>query len=1016
MQHGKVLVAVLGLAGLLILSRPDGGAEERSHPPPRRIDDITAILDRQEGDWPEIAREAFALAGQAPPATDDPDALARFYFRRGQAAVEIGRARQARDDLTRAARFVATNGRGSELDLRILSLLWNEEFLSGNQWRAIETLNLAISRAGHDRRWLALFYGALARVHAAALDLGAAEGALGQASNLREQLRPVERARVDANLAIAHAAILEVKNRFAEAVDVYGRVLAILSTDPALSKFSEIFVARRARALVGDGRLLEAEVEARRAVLGALRKYGRDSPRTASVVRCLAQVLFEQGRYSEAEALTRTTLEIFARAGGSAQSSVTIAEPRRRLVAALVAQERWTEALAEYDAFRQSLNDEALFGSLAATPDLILALIKGARFDAAAEALRSLDARLPGSRGSAEFHALVGMLHAARGNRVEAVRELPASAPFLLGASSGIADELSTKTHDERRRAVIVESYIDLLADIRGTSLERDARLDATEEALKLADVVRSRPVQRALDAAAARNAARTPALAEIIREDQDAKHEIDARYRRLTLLLGRPAANPVPDGVAVLEAEIEALHRKRQALTQRIETSFPAYAQLVTPRPVTVAEARSALDPDEALISIYTSGQRTFLWAVRQGGETTFAVVPLGGPALAELVRRVRKAVDPEVTSLDEIPEFDLAAAHELYARLLEPVKSAWAGARHLLIVAHGPIVGVPFGVLPTRPSSLASDPDLRFSRYRAVPWLARTHSTTVLPSVSSLVTLRKLAPGGSHRRAFVGFGDPLFSRAQADAERARATAKVMTTGSLAITLRSSRKAARLSSASLALLPRLPETAEEIEGMARAMRADPERDIFLRERASEHAVQTTDLSRYRVIAFATHGLSPGEIDGLVEPALALSAPDVAGGVGDGLLTVEKILGLRLDADWIVLSACNTASGHGAGAEAISGLGRAFFYAGARALLVSNWPVETTSARVLVTELFHQQSKKHLTRAEALRRAMLSMIDGPAPNGARFSYAHPIFWAPFTIIGDGGRSRQAIGR
>ncbi len=141
--------------------------------------------------------------------------------------------------------------------------------------------------------------------------------------------------------------------------------------------------------------------------------------------------------------------------------------------------------------------------------------------------------------------------------------------------------------------------------------------------------------------------------------------------------------------------------------------------------------------------------------------------------------------------------------------------------------------------------------------------------------------------------------------------------------------------------------------------------------------------------------------------------------PDVAGVDGHGLLTMGEIMGLKLDADWVVLSACNTGSGQGAGAEAVSGLGRAFFYAGTRALLVSNWPVETTSAKVLTTDLFRRQAKEaSLTRAEALQRAMLALIDeggyvDPQTGKMVFSYAHPIFWAPFSLIGDGGGGKPA---
>ena len=119
---------------------------------------------------------------------------------------------------------------------------------------------------------------------------------------------------------------------------------------------------------------------------------------------------------------------------------------------------------------------------------------------------------------------------------------------------------------------------------------------------------------------------------------------------------------------------------------------------------------------------------------------------------------------------------------------------------------------------------------------------------------------------------------------------------------------------------------------------MANALDVDPAKALYLGRDANEQNVETMDLSHYRIVAFATHGLVPGDLDGLTQPALALTAPDVAGVKGDGLLTMEKILALKLDADWVVLSACNTAAGAGAGAEAASGLGSAFFYAGTRAL------------------------------------------------------------------------------
>jgi CHAT domain-containing protein len=327
--------------------------------------------------------------------------------------------------------------------------------------------------------------------------------------------------------------------------------------------------------------------------------------------------------------------------------------------------------------------------------------------------------------------------------------------------------------------------------------------------------------------------------------------------------------------------------------------------------------------------------------------------------------------------------------------------------------------VAQLPFAVLVTAPYELDPDRDRTplFASYRNVPWLARRVAITQVPSIASFVTLRALPPGPAARRAFAGFGDPWFDARRGPAGAARPEAgtpapdaDAVAARGVALARRSAPGTRTAESAALAQLAPLPETAEEVRQIASVLGADPARDVFLGRQANEQVVRTTDLSDRRVVMFATHGLVPGELDGLTEPALALTAPEVAGVPGDGLLTMGKILGLKLDADWVVLSACNTAAGDGAGAEAISGLGRAFFYAGTRALLVSNWPVETTSAAALTTDLFRRQAGGEAAgRAEALRQSMLALMDGPGfvrRGRTVFTYAHPIFWAPFTVVGD----------
>jgi CHAT domain-containing protein len=328
--------------------------------------------------------------------------------------------------------------------------------------------------------------------------------------------------------------------------------------------------------------------------------------------------------------------------------------------------------------------------------------------------------------------------------------------------------------------------------------------------------------------------------------------------------------------------------------------------------------------------------------------------------------------------------------------------------------LVTNGALGLLPLSVLPTKPAEIEIGAEPYFSGYRNVAWLARTHALTMVPSASALLMLRHLPAGSVKRRSFIGFGDPLFSQEQAKDVNNEANLHVaeLSSRGIPIRLRAAPKAMGVDSVQISQLPRLPDTADELKSIAMALEADPSKVLHLGKEPNIKTVKSLDLWNYRIVAFATHGLVPGELDGLTQPALALSAPNVADIDGDGLLTMQEIFWLKLDADWVLLSACNTGAGSGAGAEAVSGLGRAFFYAGTRALLVTNWSVHSASASRLITDLFLRQSAAKLTRAEALRQAMLALLDGRGATDdagkTLFTYAHPLFWAPYSIIGDSG--------
>jgi CHAT domain-containing protein len=469
---------------------------------------------------------------------------------------------------------------------------------------------------------------------------------------------------------------------------------------------------------------------------------------------------------------------------------------------------------------------------------------------------------------------------------------------------------------------------------------------------------------------------------------------------------------------VSELRNRIDKLQVEHTRGQQEIARRFPKYADLVDPKPPTLAAIRALLRPDEVLLSFFFSNQSSFVWAVPKDAPAAFAEIAITYGDLQAKIKQLRLALAPDAATIADIPPFDLALAYELYDKLLKPVEASWKPAKNLIVVNTNALGTLPLALLPTAPPAVKQGDEPLFAGYRGVAWLARTHSVTMLPTAATLSTLARLPAGSAARESMIGFGDPIFSKEQAEEEARQrptepiATSLVASTRGMRLARRASPQLDGVEGAELALLPRLPDTAEELKSIALALTSDPSRVLKLGRQANEQTVKTTDLSKYKVVVFATHGLVPGELNGLTQPALALSAPDVAGVAGDGLLTMEEILALKLDADWVVLSACNTGAGAGTGAEAASGLGRAFFYAGTRAILVTNWPVDSRSARQLTTDLFARQAANPaLTRREALRQAMMSLLDGKGFTDANgktiFTYAHPLFWAPFTIIGDG---------
>ena len=983
-------------------------------PPPRTITDITAILDEQAIADPLESARQVAQADEKPPAAGDAEALARFYRARGKAADAIGRQQQRVEDLRTAVQYAEKTA--SVDPMLWADLAWAENSV-GNYKAAIRLMEFR-ARAQPES------YGASAGLTRLLLRSGDMEAA---EEEKRHTLQLIANSRGTSpwqaiSKAIVEADVLGSQGRHAEAEPFIRRAMNAFESAGLERDYPNYLDHRRgqlARNLRWQRRHVEAEIVARDALLKVLERGGKVSSHVAGLVKDLGNGLRSQGRYEDAEALIRAAIAIFEKSG-SPPDSFSLMTTRLSLAFSLMAQEDWPGAVAAFG-FARQWNQAAYDQRYGDYPYLALALLRTGRTEEAVGMLSPMYERVEKRLGAKHIGtAILGMslavVLAAAGRKEAALSHFAKAVPILTNRSRQSDDESTSDRERNRRVQSNLEPYIGLLADIRGTALEGKAGIDAVAEAFRMANIARSGSVKGALAASGARSLASNPDLADLVRREQDTRKQTSAHYALLAEVLSAPTDQQDPKAVTELRTRIDNLPGARAALMEEIEGRFPDYAELINPKAATVERARASLHPGEAMIATYTADERTYVWVVPHQGEVVFATAELGREDLGDTVALLRSSLEPNAQTLGDIPDFDVAAAYGLYERLFKPVEAGWKDAKSLLVVAHGALGYLPPSVLPTAPVELGPESGALFSNHRDVPWLARSHAVTMLPSVASLATLRSLPPGAPDRKSFAGFGDPVFSAKQSTqpVKVAALTSRGLRTRGLPVRLRAAPKTGTLDSAGLAQLPRLPDTADEVRFIAVALNADLTQDVFLGARANEGAVKTRDLSGYKVFAFATHGLVPGDLNGLMQPALALSAPGVAGVEGDGLLTMGEILGLKLDADWVVRSACNTGSGAGAGAEAVSGLGQAFFYAGTRALLVSNWPVETTSAKALTTDLFRRQAKDAgLSRAQALQRAMLALIDergyvDPKSGKMVFSYAHSIFWAPFTLIGDGG--------
>ncbi len=529
---------------------------------------------------------------------------------------------------------------------------------------------------------------------------------------------------------------------------------------------------------------------------------------------------------------------------------------------------------------------------------------------------------------------------------------------------------------------------------------------------------------------------------------------EAQKEFALFSELLGQQRqAGATADRIAALERQRDAALTKRQQAQAALERTDEDFARFARPEPTPVSTLQNALLEDgEALIAFAQLGPSDgYLAYVVTQTEARFVALSPSGKEVEDLVSSLRQGTalpSGSAFGVDDLAdlEFDVQSAHELYRLLFEPLEPYISGIEHLLIVPDGPLESLSFGLLATslpetgqttetggqepetesepadalgQAQAMAQDAwawtqktfgELQaqfssnagvFAGYRDTEWLADRYAISVLPTVGSLEAVRKLERS-SGKWPLLGFGDPALEGTGAPAETSGGAEDLLTLGP--------GRAADITR--VRQLTPIPQTGRLLTDLALALKT-PAVHLYTGETGTEQDLNLLNerglLRDYRTIAFATHALIAGELPklGLEEPALVLTPPAGDSEVlfsNDGLLRASEVVQLNLNADWVLLTACNTAASDGTlGAEPLSGLAKSFFKAGSRSLLVSHWPAEASAASKLVPDLIKRTAAGE-PRAEALRQAMISLRNDPDnPH-----FAHPALWAPFVIVGEGG--------
>jgi CHAT domain-containing protein/tetratricopeptide (TPR) repeat protein len=789
-----------------------------------------------------------------------------------------------------------------------------------------------------------------------------------------------------------YAALLDAEGRRAEAEPLYRGSLQLAQTLGAETLVAAHAMTNLALFLYEGGNYADSEPLLRHSLAIVEKIKGTDGLETAAALNNVAMFLLRTGRYSESESAFKRALEILDKQ-----------RPEWTVTATVLSNYA-------YCAYRQRHYAEAepLF----------------------ARALAIREKRLrPDHPDTIGLHENIALNYTGLGRFEDAATHLRIACGVRAAMGSG-HDLSGDAAQAARLQANQCATHYSLVlaawAMQGGGAAPRDhAHALATEAFMST-----QRALQSTLENAMARSAALAVATSAGI-GPVALEYETVLRQRDNLNLLFAKSEGGVENVDTKSRQDIERQQLAAAAKVEKLESVLrsrtPLYWDFRSPTPISVETLQAKTGPDavllqndEALVTFMVTPGRDagIVFAVTKD-KFTWARQGLSGADIRDRVMRLRAEIDPYGYRLSEpgnsrpaaspeasntAPLFSRQTAHELYQALLgaATIQDVIRDKPSLLIVPSGPLTSLPPGLLVTTPPIGGTAGDADPVTLRATSWLLRSKAITLLPSVSALRTLRQILPatGVTVSDPLLAFADPQFSLKTSTAEAGTRAGPVPALRSLSTYFRSG---GALEEA-LATLPPLPGTRIEGEALRQALGAPPESLLTgLNASKAELMKRNADgrLAKVRVLEFATHGLIAGDIPDQTEPALVLAA---GGAPEDELLLASEAATLMLNADWVLLSACNTASPDALGAEGLSGLARSFFYAGAKTLLVSHWAVrDDVAPRLIPAMLLATRKDPHLSRAQALRQASLAILDDRSIDAAS-----PGAWALFTLVGEGG--------